>query len=181
MPTREELQNKLLKARGRWYDITLFGEADAPLVAECVFHETDTSYMLTEKAKMWAIKRNEYLYLFSMPHLTLPLFEQCVAKARELGEPQVVPEPDHMSSFVTAEFLCDTADEDAVEALRKYRYRKSFQFSLQGWMEVHTVLAELGKDSVVSNPDGRKTAEFLKSVLHPPKKKKGLLRRLLRK
>jgi hypothetical protein len=47
-------------------------------------------------------------------------------------------------------------------------------------MEVHTALVELGKDSVVSNPDGRQTAKFLKSVLHPPKQG-GLLHKLLRK
>jgi hypothetical protein len=76
--------------------------------------------------------------------------------------------------------LCDTADEDAVETVKRYRHRKSFQFSLQGWMEVHTALVELGKDSVVSNPDGRQTAKFLKSVLHPPKQG-GLLHKLLRK
>lgn len=181
MPNREEVLSRLLNAYSTWYDLTRCNEGDAPMVASGVFHETGTSYILSKKAKMWSAKRNEYIYFFSMPHLTLPLFEECVAKARALGEPQIVPDPEHMSSYIVAEFLCDTADEDAVLALKQYRHRKSFQFSLQGWMEVHTALAELGKDSVVSNPDGRQTAKFLKNVLHPPARRQGLLRGLFRK
>lgn len=181
MPTREETVTKLINAYSRWYDLTRCNEGDAPLVVSGAFHEVGTSFMISKKAKMWTAKRNEYLYIFSVPNLTLPLFEECVAQARALGEPQIVPDPEHMSSYIVAEFLCDTAEEDAVNALVKYRHRKSFQFSLQGWMEVHTALIELGKDSIVSNPDGRQTAKFLKNVLHPPKRKQGLLHKLFRK
>lgn len=181
MLTREETVTKLLNAYSRWYDLTRCDEADAPMVASGVFHEVGTSYILFREAKMWSAKRNEYLYLFSVPHLTLPLFEACVERVRALGEPQIVPDPDHMCSYIVAEFVCDTADGDAVNALTQYRHRKSFQFSLQGWMEVHTALIELGKDSVVSNPDGRQTAKFLKNVLHPPRRKQGLLHKLFRK
>jgi hypothetical protein len=175
-----QFSNQLINAYSRWYDITRCDQSDAPLLASAVFHEHGSSYIISKKAKMWEINRNEYLYLFSTPHLTQALAEECIAKARALGEPLVQPGKDHMSSYVVAVILCDTADEDAVETVKRYRHRKSFQFSLQGWMEVHTALVELGKDSVVSNPDGRQTAKFLKSVLHPPKQG-GLLHKLLRK
>lgn len=178
---REELLNKVLGAYSVWYDITRCNEADAPMVASGAFHEVGDSFIISKKAKMWTVKRNEYLYIFSAPRFTVELFQACVAEALRLGEPQIVPDKDHMSSYVVAEFLCDTADEAAVELLKRYRRRKSFQFSLQGWMETHVALIELGKDSIVSNPDGYQTAKFLKSVLHPPKRKQGLLHNLFRK
>ena len=64
-------------------------------------------------------------------------------------------------------------DIDAFKALKKYRRRKSFQFSLHGWMEMHTVLIDLGTESVTTNGDGRLSGKFLKSVLHP-KKRRGI-------
>lgn len=178
---REELLNKVLRAYSVWYDITRCNEADAPMAASGTFHEVGTSFLISKKAKMWTAKRNEYIYFFSMPHLTVALFEECVVQALRLGEPQIVPDKEHMCSYVVAEFLCDTADEDVIHAVKRYRRRKSFQFSLQGWMETHVALIELGKDSVVSNPDGRQTAKFLKNVLHPPVRKQGLLHKLFRK
>ena len=172
--TREALLARVLKAYSPYYDVERCGEASAPLAATAVFHEHGTGYVLFKSAEMWSADRHEYVYLFSVPHLTKELYERCLAQARALGEPQINPVKGHMSSFIVAEFLCDSADADAVKALKNCRIRKSFQFSLKGWMEVHTALIELGKDSVTANPSGRNTAKFLKSVLHPKVRRKFL-------
>ena len=78
----------------------------------------------------------------------------------------------HMCTRLVAVFLCDSADQAAVEEIEKCRIYKSFQFSLKGWMEFHTAAIDFGKESVVSNRYGRETAKFLKSVLHPPKRRR---------
>lgn len=172
--TRETLLARLLKAYATYYDIECRDEKDAPLVATAAFHEHDSGYVLLRKVEMWSADRHEYVYIFSVPHLTKELYEHCLAQARALGEPKIDPVNGHMSSFIVVEFLCDSADHDAVTALKKCRIRKSFQFSLKGWMEVHTALVELGKDSIIANPAGRNTAKFLKNVLHPTVKRKFL-------
>lgn len=60
-----------------------------------------------------------------------------------------------------------------MKKVKRCRMRKSFQFSLKGWMEVHTAMIGVGMEPVVAgNPDGRKTVEFLKSLLFPKKVKK---------
>ena len=76
------------------------------------------------------------------------------------------PDKNHMSSYIVALFLCDTYTEEAMRRLKRCRIRKSFQFSLKGWMEVHTAMIGVGIS------DGRKTVEFLKSLLFPEKVKK---------
>lgn len=170
--TREKLLTRVLQAYAPYYDIERRDEGDAPLSAIATFHEHGTGYVLFKTAEMWSADRHEYVYIFSVPHLTKELYERCLARARGLGEPRIDPVKGHMSSFIVAEFLCDSADADAVRALKKCRIRKSFQFSLKGWMEVHTAVVELGKDSVAANPAGRNTAKFLKSVLHPRVRRK---------
>ena len=130
-------------------------------------------YLLSKKAQLYQMDTNEYVYFFYFDHLTKNDFDECVNKAHDLGFPKIVPGKDHRSSFISAIFICNTCDEDALTAVRKYRRRKSFQFSLNGWMETHTLLIDLGTESVIVNSDGRLTGKFLKNVLHP-KKRRGI-------
>ena len=165
---RAQVLDTLLEKYRNWYDIELTGEE--PLAAKCQFHEHGTGFLLIRKAEMWSANTNEYLYIFTGDHLNMQFFDDCLAQARALGEPQIKPDNEHMSSYITALFICDTADDDALKAIKRCRIRKSFHFSLNGWMEIHTAAVAFGGDTIVSNGDGRRTAEFLKNVLHPRKK-----------
>ena len=178
---RTEALEKLLKSYANWYDLERSDKASAPLVATGQFHEQGAGYALVKNAKMWQADRNEYVYFYSVPSLTLDIFDQCIVDARAQGEPLIKPDGAHMCSYVVAVILCDTADEASIKALKKYRRRKNFNFSLNGWMEVHTVCAELGKSTVASNADGIKSAQFIKSSLFEAQRKAGLLHNLFRK
>lgn len=165
--TREALLERILQAYGSCYDIQRHEDAEAPLVVSAAYHEHGTGYLLVERAQMWTADRHEYAYFFSVPHLTKALYEECLAKTRELGEPLVNPVKGHMSTMLVMTILCDSAEDDAVKALKSCRIRKNFQFSLRGWMEVQTACVELGKDSVTANPAAANLAKFLKKTLHP--------------
>ena len=175
--SREALLTRLLNAYTAYYDVERV-EGQDPLVATAFFHVHGVKYVLVKSAQIWAADNNEFVYFFSCPHLTVELYEQCLQLAYERGSQLINPDENHMSSYVVALFLCDSCDDEARKRLKKCRMRKSFQFSLKGWMEVHTAVVDLGMDSVTANSDGRKTAEFLKTVLHPEKRKKrGLFRK----
>jgi len=178
--TRESLLQKVLYSYSKWYDISLQPAEDAPFAAQGEFHEQARGYMLVKSAQTWSADRNEYVYFFSVPHLTKEDAERFVQKARELGEPRVVPDKNHMSSYIVMVALCDEADEDAIAAIKAVRFRKSFQFSLRGWMELHAAVIEVGKTEVTANSAGHNTAKFLKSILCP-KAKKNLFAREKRK
>lgn len=165
--TRENLLDRVLDHYSVYYDVARCDASDAPLMARAAFHEHGTGYALIRKAEMWSADRHEYAFFFSVPHLTREIYETCLAQTRTLGEPLVDPVSGHMSTFLVAIFLCESVDSDAVKALKTCRIRKSFQFSLKGWMEVHTAAVDLGKDTVVGNAAGRNTVKFLKSLLHP--------------
>jgi hypothetical protein len=70
-----------------------------------------------------------------------------------------------MNSNIVALFVCDSCDEDARRALKKYRLHKSFKFSLHGWMDLHTVLVEVDNDRIEGNSISRSAVKLLKKIL----------------
>jgi len=70
-----------------------------------------------------------------------------------------------MCSYITALFICDTCDPDAVRALKRTRIYKSFRLSYYGWMDFHTGLIELQTGKTAANGSGRSTAQLLKKTL----------------
>ena len=171
--SKDVVLNKINKAYFASHNITAHEDNSEGLVMEAEFHVHSEKYVLSKKAQLYQMDSNEYVYIYYYPHLTLDLFENSVNEAYDAGFPKIEPNSSHRSSYIVAEFLCDTYDEDAYKALKKYRRRKSFQFSLNGWMETHTVLVDLGTESITANADGRLTGKFLKNVLHP-KKRRGI-------
>ena len=153
--TRDTLLPRLLRSYAAYYDVEPM-EAQEPLVATAFFHVHGTKYVLSKKAELWATDNNEYVYFFSVPHLTEEVFDQCIQLAYERGMEHIHPDKNHMSSYIVALFLCDTYTEEAMRRLKRCRIRKSFQFSLKGWMEVHAAMIGVGMEPVVAgNSDGR--------------------------
>lgn len=171
--SKEDVLNKIERAYGSSYDIVKHEENADGLLLEAEFHVHTENYVLSKKAQLYQMDSNEYVYLFYYENLTKELFDNSVQKALDLGFPKINPDSNHRSSYIVAEFLCDTYEEEVLKLVKKYRNRKSFQFSLHGWMETHTVLIDLGTESVHVNGDGRLCGKFLKNVLHP-KKRRGI-------
>ncbi|MDO4189495.1 MAG: hypothetical protein Q4D29_10945 [Lachnospiraceae bacterium] len=171
--TKDDVLNKIERVYGTSYDVIRHDENSTGLLMEAEFHVHTENYVISKKAQLYQMDSNEYVYLFYYPELSLDLFNEVINKAYELGYEKITPGPNHRSSYVVAEFICDTVCEDAYKALKKYRKRKSFQFSFHGWMETHAVLIDLGTESIIANGDGRLCGKFLKNVLHP-KKRRGI-------
>ena len=108
----------------------------------------------------------EFLYVLSIPHLTLELYEQWRDYVQAEAMERIHVGPGHMASYITPIFICDTCDEAARKALKKCRIYKSFHFSLHGWMDHHTALVELSTGQIDGNLGGRHTAKILKKVLY---------------
>ncbi len=169
---RSDLLERILLSYAPCYDIERIENPQDELVVKAAFHEHGTGYLLVKKAEIYTADRHEYVWFFSMPKLTAEAFRADVARVLAEGEPLVNPVPGHMSTTLSAIFLCDEAEEEALTAAKKSRIRKSFQFSLRGWMEVQTVVAEVRRAAVTGNIFARDTAEFLKNLLHPKVERK---------
>lgn len=169
---RKDLLDRILLSYASCYDIERVEEEDGPLVVRAAFHEHGTGYLLVKKAELWTADRHEYLWIYSLPRLTEEDFQRFVEQVRREGEPLVDPKPGHMSTSLVLMVLCDEAEAGALQAAKKSRIRKSFQFSLRGWMEVQTVIAEMRSAAVTENIYARDTAKFLKNLLQPKAEQK---------
>ena len=163
--TRDEAVERMLKSYSVYYNVTRFEDEQKPLTALCEFFQHTEKYVLSRKANLWTADSEEFLYLFTMEHLTLADFEKYSAYVREEGLQKINVGPGHMNSNVVAVFVCDSCDEDARQALKKCRFHKSFKFSFHGWMDLHTILVDMGYDLIDGNSISRNGVKFLKNIL----------------
>ena len=162
----EPFLNQILDGYRTNYNVALCKPGDE-LVASAELHMTQGQHVIFKEFTMWQADDDEYVYIFHIPHLTSGSVEAAIKRAYDDGFPRIKLDHvsfrhQHMCTRLVALFLYDDADEEALKAIRKCKIYHSFQFSLKGWMEMHTAGVSLTDGSVVSNRYGRETAKFLK-------------------
>ena len=105
-----------------------------------------------------------YYYIFNVPNLTADIYKECTEYAHIRGMGKIIPGPEHMCSYITTVFICDSADASAISRLRRCRIHKDFRFSLYGWMDMHTAAVIVNDGKVVTNFSGRDNAKNLKTI-----------------
>lgn len=163
--TRLDAIDKLCESYSAYFDIERFEDNDNDLAATCFLHVHSEKYVLVKAAKLWEADSNEYVYIFSVPHLTKDIFTRCRDFAHKEGMTHIEPKAGHMCSYITALFICDTCEADAVRALKKTRIYKSFRLSYYGWMDYHTGVIELSTGMTAANGSGRSAAQLLQKTL----------------
>ena len=127
--TRDDAVSRLCDVYGGSFDITRCGEEELPLTAKMDFYVHNSKYVLSKKAKLWEANSFEYVYLFSVPHLTKEIYQQCELLAYEQGMARIQPGPNHMYTYISAIFLCDSCDPEARKALKRCHRYQSFRRS----------------------------------------------------
>ena len=168
--SRESFLDRTLEGYRSSYDLERFTEPEHYLSARAHLHITESQYFLSRKFQAWSADNDEYVYFYTPEHLDDQLAQELIQYTYDQGFPLINLEhlsfkKQHMCTRLVVVILCDGMDEDAAKRIQKCRIYKSFQFSLKGWMEVHTVAVDLGKESVISNRYGKETAKFLKKIL----------------
>ena len=194
--TRQEACSKLLRLYKSYYNIhrfdggesavregdshkgrtdeevmSIISEESYPLIARCDFFEHSQKYVISQKAELWSADREEFLYLFSMPELSMELFKKCRDYVYSDGMERLNVRPGHMYTYLTAVLLCDSCDADVIKAIKKTRIYKSFHFSLHGWMDYHNVVAVFNDSIIDSNFFGKPSAKFMKKIFYHKKEK----------
>ena len=167
--TRTEAMEKLHQWYSVYFDVQRFDDPSDYLALRCDFHVHSEKYVLVKKAKLWEADSNEFVFVFSVPHLTEEIYKSCEQLAYERGMEMIQPGPGHMYSYITAVFVCESCDDAARRALRRCRIYKSFRLAFWGWMDFHSCLVELDGERVSHNSSGRSAAQMLKSTLFKKK------------
>lgn len=168
-------------------DDTLAEELPSTPVISAALHEEQGAYLLSRKATMWESHSHEFVYFFLLPAgkiLTKEAFERMAENAVALGRERVHPDANHIRSDVTCLIAADSADAEALTALKKWSYRENFKMSLHGWMDGRAVL--ITPDDIICSKMGSRTGDFIESLLYPDRYKeknsgfKGWLRKIFR-
>lgn len=149
------------------YNLEFFEDREDGLVMKGHMHVTESQCVIFEEFRMWDANADEYVYAFRIPHLTEEVAKKIIEYVHADGLPLIDLDHinirhQHMCTHLVALFICDTADKEAIKVIKRCRIFKSFQFSLKGWMDMHTDLITLSDSKVYSNNYGRETAKFLK-------------------
>lgn len=163
--SRESLLAKLDDAYTVYFDRMDTALGVPHLAAAYAFHSTNECYVLSKKAKIWSAETNEYVYVFSLPELTAGLYEECRRAAHDMGMGCIRPHIEHMSSNITALFVCDSITTEAEALLTKTRIRKNFMLSFFGWMEFRTAAVVPSDGRISFNRAGRDLSDFIRGNL----------------
>lgn len=160
-----EVVDLLLKSYEAYYNINLPKDIFPNLVAVCEYYETSQKYVLSRKAELWSANSEEFIYLFQIEDLTEDMVKKCLTYTLEDGTRRSHIGPGHMYTYLTSVFICNSCDEKARKILRKYRYYKSFKFSLHGWIDFHAAVVEVQNNHITTNASGKCVGKTLKKVL----------------
>ena len=162
---REVILERPFDSYTAWYDVSPGDMGSGlPLKALFLHRARSEKYVLSKKAKLWAVEVNDYLYLFGMPKLDKYEAEACVSFSIEDALPRVKPHKEHMYSFITAVFVADEAERDALKFIRWRRFNKSYKLGLHGSSPLKTAVLDIEKEKIVTNNMGRDLRKQIKNI-----------------
>lgn len=155
---------KLISFYTAYYDIEPVEDGTA-LKALCAYHSRDSQYVLSKKAELWAAENHEYLYLWDAGELDGAGVEEIYRRVLADGEPRVKPHAQHMSTYLTAVVLYDSADPKTLTQLKKLKKRREFRLSLHGWMEFRIAAVDVSTAKVTANRAGKPLEKDLERMV----------------
>jgi hypothetical protein len=162
---RPAILERFLSSYRSSYDIFPGDKASGlPLEAVCQHHTRSEKFVLTRKAKLWAVEVNDYLYLFSVAKLGKDQAEACVLFSINDALPKVEPHKEHMYSFITAVFVADETEDDVLRFIRRRKFTKSYKLGFHGSAPLKTAALDIGQEKIVTNNMGRDLRTQIKNI-----------------
>ena len=171
----EEYLESILERMSSTYDIErrfeLGGRAFSAF-ARCAV--TNEKYVLSREANLWRTEEFEYVFFsaFSGKCITEAGVRGLLEFIEEAAEPDLVrkgekyPQKDHMRSLLTFVLISgEPVSEDAVRAVRRFRYDRGYLFSFRGYAQGRVVAVDLANGAVHASPAARELEAFFRRPL----------------
>lgn len=165
---KRDILERLLAAHAAWFDVSRdhsFAGRTFPGYAE--FHSSAEKYVLTKRAKLWGASAHEYLFFTMTSSLSKAALDDLVAFMTTAALDKVKPDPEHMTSYLSLVIIADDADEDALRAARKAKFRKNFKLGLEGWADLRVAVVDVHNANVVTNAMGKELRATLEANAFP--------------
>lgn len=162
---RTDFLEVLKDSYSAYYNLTLNEDlTELPLVFRADYFSRGEKYWITKSIKIWGNETNEYAYIFSAPAFDAKSVEKCMDYALADGLPRVKPHKEHQYTNFTAIFVADSFEKEAVEAIKKRKFSKSYKLSFHGFSLLKAAAVLLPEQKTVTNAAGQDLAGYFKKL-----------------
>ena len=167
--------DKILDRMTSTHNITRNFTADGRTFAAYALYEASSEkYVLSRKANLWKVSESEHVLFMTLPENADPeaLFEEAGRLISDYMEPvlsrgnEKYPPKDHMRTFLTAVLVLERSPgPELIRKVRRYRFDKSYLFSLRGFSQGRIIVVDLPSKKVYTSPAAKDVAAFFRQAL----------------
>ena len=193
--TSGDYLDKILDRMTSTHNITRNFTADGRTFAAYALYEASSEkYVLSRKANLWKVSESEHVLFMTLPENADPgadpgadsdadpganpgaspeaLFEETGRLISDYMEPvlsrgnEKYPPKDHMRTFLTAVLVLERSPgPELIRKVRRYRFDKSYLFSLRGFSQGRIIVVDLPSKKVYTSPAAKDVAAFFRQAL----------------
>lgn len=193
--TSGDYLDKILDRMTSTHNITRNFTADGRTFAAYALYEASSEkYVLSRKANLWKVSESEHVLFMTLPENADPgadseadsgadssaassadpeaLFEEAGRLISDYMEPVLArgnekyPPKDHMRTFLTAVLVLERSPgPELIRKVRRFRFDKSYLFSLRGFSQGRIIIIDLPGKKVYTSPAAKDVAAFFRQPL----------------
>ena len=193
--TSGDYLDKILDRMTSTHNITRNFTADGRTFATYALYEASSEkYVLSRKANLWKVSESEHVLFMTLPENAdseadsgagpgagpganssadpEALFEEAGRLISDYMEPvlsrgnEKYPPKDHMRTFLTAVLVLERSPgPELIRKVRRYRFDKSYLFSLRGFSQGRIIVVDLPSKKVYTSPAAKDVAAFFRQAL----------------
>ena len=193
--TSGDYLDKILDRMTSTHNITRNFTADGwTFAAYALYEASSEKYVLSRKANLWKVSESEHVLFMTLPENADPgtdpgansdadsganpgaspeaLFEETGRLISDYMEPvlsrgnEKYPPKDHMRTFLTAVLVLERSpDQELIRKVRRFRFDKSYLFSLRGFSQGRIIVVDLPSKRVYTSPAAKDVAAFFRQAL----------------
>lgn len=163
---KQDVLDTLLRSHEAYFDVFkdyAYAGREFPGYAE--FHSHSEQFVLVKRAKLWEVDAFEYIFFDMVDHLDDSWADEAYRYMTTEAVGKVVPEPNHMMSFVSMVAIADSVAEETRKKIRKMHFRKHFMLGFRGWVDLRMAVIDLSSMEVITNGMGKEMKSTLLSCL----------------
>lgn len=193
--TSGDYLDKILDRMTSTHNITRNFTADGwTFAAYALYEASSEKYVLSRKANLWKVSESEHVLFMTLPENADPgadseadsgagpganssadpeaLFDEAGRLISDYMEPvlsrgnEKYPPKDHMRTFLTAVLVLERfPGPELIRKVRRYRFDKSYLFSLRGFSQGRIIVVDLPSKRVYTSPAAKDVAAFFRQAL----------------
>ena len=118
---------------------------------------------LTSKDIIDSFETNEICFVKHFEKIDINSLIDFTEFLKKAAEKYVEPKRGHMCTHITGVIITqDDIDDELKRVIKKFKYSKSYFFTLHGWCEIRFLFINPAKEKIIANKPGKNVIKFYK-------------------